>query len=106
MSGESFTQGEWRVEGDAEVWCGNNKICDTTDDMIVYVTFHKDDGTVSEKVYGCGQPMGNANLISAAPDMYRALKQFVSNSSCQTGFPSACEEAEKALARADGEDYD
>lgn len=45
----------------------------------------------------------NARLISAAPELYEALKLFVNNSSCQTEFPYACEQAEKALSKAEGE---
>src|SRR5690554_6202744 len=45
----------------------------------------------------------NAHLISAAPDMYRALREIVSNSSIQANFPHECEVAEAALAKADGE---
>lgn len=43
------------------------------------------------------------SMAEAAPDMYRALREFVGNSSVQTNFPHECEVAEAALAKADGE---
>jgi len=35
-------------------------------------------------------------------ELLEALKEFVNNSSVQSGFPSLCEEAEKAITKAEG----
>lgn len=35
-------------------------------------------------------------------ELLEALKEFVNNSSVQAGFPSLCEEAEKAITKAEG----
>ena len=46
--------------------------------------------------------LADARLIAAAPELLEALKEFVNNSSVQSGFPSLCEEAEKAITKAEG----
>ena len=97
---ERFTQGEWVVS-------------EQRDEVSVYMG----EAVNSPYEYNCSDvwwcdsywseddetAIANAHLISAAPDMYRALKGIVSNSSIQANFPHECEIAEAALAKADGE---
>lgn len=44
----------------------------------------------------------NARLIAAAPDLLKALKGFVSNSSVVIGLPHAARAARAAIAKAEG----
>lgn len=54
MSEAKFTKGEWSTDDMGIVESGNRIVCDT------YMT--------------CKEDLANANLIAAAPDMYKALE--------------------------------
>lgn len=92
MSNERFTQGEWCVSIE-QITPTSNK----TSYAVYTISFD-----VVSPMLGI-RNVFDAQLIAAAPDMYRALQGFVSNSSVQTNFPHECEVAEAALAKADGE---
>ena len=87
-----FTQGEWRVVATGAHWNNpklqNLQICYSDDGECVC-------DTVYEKV--------DAHLISAAPDMYRALRGLLDVIDWPADFPERIKAAEAALAKADGE---
>lgn len=96
MSNERFTQGEWRVVPTGAHW--NNPELQNL--QICY-------SDVGECVCDTVYEKADAHLISAAPDMYRALREVV------LGAEEYCErtgkeiswlaQARLALAKADGE---
>jgi len=59
-------------------------------------------GLIGECICDTVYERADANLISAAPDMYAALETFISNSSIQIDYPAECAAAEIALAKARG----
>jgi len=94
MSNERFTQGEWRI-------VHNHHFCDI-------------EGPSSRIANMCASGFGataknhaDAHLISAAPDMYRALRGLIEAHAHVYGLDGAWDEelnaAREALAKADGE---
>src|SRR5690554_3845090 len=92
MNNERFTQGEWRI-------VHNHHFCDI-------------EGPSSRIANMCASGFGptaknhaDAHLISAAPDMYRALRGLFELLSFDDKYMHLEEvkEAQKALAKADGE---
>ena len=86
-----FTNGPWTVNATGPHW--NNPDLERLE--INY-------GLIGECVCDTVYEMADANLISAAPEMYAALEAFVSNSSIHANYPAECEAAEIALAKARG----
>lgn len=97
MSDEKFTQGEWLVEANGyylEVRNSQGLITDTCSSGHVF------DG--GDCLNGKAA-VANAHLISAAPDMYRALRGLLDVIDWPADFPERIKAAEAALAKADGE---
>ena len=88
MSNEKFTQGEWKAVVEYRV----------IDAALVYFS---DKGGID--ISAAPDAIANAHLISAAPDMYRALQKVIEDSHMlgyiQTETLAACD---AALAKADG----
>jgi len=87
----NYTKGKWErhsAPNGYHIWCGNKHIADVGD---------KEDKEQS----------GNAYLISAAPDMYEALKATIArrmecHETESAYIPPEIELAYKALAKAEG----
>ena len=97
MSDEKFTQGEWFVQANEhylEVRNSQGMITDTCSSGHVF------DG--GDCLNGKAA-VANAHLISAAPDMYRALRGLLDVIDWPADFPERIKAAEAALAKADGE---
>lgn len=99
MSNEKFTQGEWVVKDGhypsmIDIHCG--------DCMRMCVVITATDLTFEQGI----EREANAHLISAAPDMYRALRGLLEAHRHVYGLDGAWDSevkaAEKALAKADG----
>ena len=94
MADLNYTKGEWRIEhypdSQIKIHSGFESICGLTYD-----------GKVADEVEA------NAHLIAAAPDMYEALERLVDYLN-YLGVPEDCEdqyeEANKALAKAEGKE--
>ena len=93
-----YTKGEWRAEqgrgGDFNVFAGDFRptvICNTRQD-------------ISKLDYD--EMKANANLIAAAPDMYKALKELVGILDTEEGRQETdsytSQPAREALAKAEG----
>jgi hypothetical protein len=87
----NFTNGPWTVNNRGRHW--NNEDLERLE-----INYGLDGECVCDTVY----EMADANLISAAPEMYEALEAFVSNSSIYANYTAECEAAEIALAKARG----
>ena len=91
MSNEKFTQGKWRAVNDS-VFCGKELIAQAIGgDLYKYCTSARYQDACK-----------NANLISAAPDMYRALQKVISYQG-EHMEDWLHDECVAALAKADGE---
>ena len=92
MSNENWTKGEWVVHDNGNFFDigvkRDSDILPAYPSVCIGVPYHLE---------------ANAHLIAAAPDLYAALRAFVDNSSVQCNYPSECEAAELALAKARGE---
>lgn len=103
MSKEKFTQGEWVVDdklsGDNETEEGHT--CISAPDWMalaqVVTVFMGDKRTKNSR-----QGMANAHLISAAPDMYRALRELLEDSEAAYLDKDKTDAAYAALAKSEG----
>lgn len=90
----NYTKGEWKVEDETVIVCGMRLIASTTAGGFNYSAYRKENEA-------------NAHLISAAPDMYEALKALDEYGNASHPYnlklkKVAFELLDKALAKAEG----
>ena len=96
----NYTKGEWKVESETEVVCGDRLIANTG-------------GYTNNYSFPRQENIANAHLIAAAPELYKALKFFVERNASEyvyldkgigtaTDIGKAFLKARKTLAKVEG----
>ena len=99
-----YTKGKWSIELTKH---GDFLIISTEDDLFPHFGASEKHSLITDIPGATDNTEANAHLISAAPDMYEALKLLVERmGEIQNQYPITLELprvwAEKALAKADG----
>lgn len=103
MSESGFTPGPWEL---IEVGDKCKHLCPSHDNLsILTVSLEYNDDDGEPTYFGSVYKPEDASLISAAPDMYYALKSMISKANKQNwddNYPEQLEQARIAIAKAEG----
>lgn len=104
----SYTKGSWKVgykdgSGKFGKYQGTYQSCVTVDNCLLATVWHHDN-TDYPKDEPTRIAIDNANLISAAPELYEALKKFTHLDDIyeDEGWDEDCKRARQAILKAEG----